>query len=241
MTDPAAPPPRTALLLGATGLVGRRCLAHLLAHPAWTAVTALARRPTGVAHPRLREVVAAPLEPARLDPAHFACDDLVVALGTTLRAAGSREAFRRVDHDLVLDVARRARAAGARRVALVSSVGADARASAFYLRTKGEVEDALAALGFEQTELLRPSLLVGARAERRPLEAVGVAAASGLRALLGGTLRRYRPIDADVVARAAVAALAAGTPGVHVRAYDALEELARALPPGPPTPGGPAM
>lgn len=218
---------RTAAVVGATGLVGGRCLARLLDDPAWVRVRVLTRRPTGVAHPKLEETVD-PLDPDRLAQASaaLACDDLFCCLGTTIKAAGSRAAFRRVDHDLVVAVARLARQGGARRAALVSSVGADPRSWSFYLRTKGEAEREVAVAGFECLELLRPSFLVGQRAERRPGEALGVAASSALAGLLVGPTRRYRPIEADLVAAAMITALKRGAPGVHRREFAALVALA---------------
>jgi uncharacterized protein YbjT (DUF2867 family) len=216
---------RTALLIGATGLVGARCLRRLLASPTYSRVTVLVRRPTGVSDPKLTEVVV-DFDRLAERAADVQGEDLFVCLGTTIKTAGSEEAFRRVDHDLVLQVATLAKKNGARRVALVSSVGANASGMAFYLRTKGETERDVAALRFECAELLRPSFLVGKRAESRPGEAVGIAAAGCLSALLLGPLRRYRAVDADLVAAALVGALKKAEPGVHVREHDAIVALA---------------
>lgn len=219
---------RTALLVGATGLVGGRCLARLLEDPTWSRVRVLTRRPTGAAHTRLEEVVL-DLAPERLaaSAALVRGDDLLCCLGTTIKVAGSQAAFRRVDHDLVVEVARLARAGGARRLALVSSVGADPTSRSFYLRTKGEAERDVAALGYECVEVMRPSFLVGERAERRRGEALALCASSALAGLLLGPTRRYRPIRADAVAGAMIAALKRGAPGVHVREFAELEALAR--------------
>lgn len=214
---------KTALLVGATGLVGGHCLRRLLADPGYGRVTVLARRPTGVAHERLDERV---VDFERLAEVQVEADDLLCCLGTTIKAAGSQAAFRRVDHDLVVEVGRLARAGGARRVGLVSSVGADAGASAFYLRTKGEAERDLAAVGWESLEVLRPSFLVGERRERRSAEALGIAVTARAAGLLLGPLRRYRPISADVVAAALIAAVRRGEPGVHVRTFDEITALA---------------
>lgn len=214
------------LLVGATGLVGGLALDLLLASPRVASVTVLARRTTGRAHERLRERIAsmdAPLAP--LD-GH---DVVLCALGTTIKKAGSAEAFRRVDHDLPLRVAEAARAGGARAFALVSSVGADAGSSTLYLRTKGELEEALRRLDFASLSLLRPSILLGQRAEDRPAERLGMAAAKVAAGLMVLGLRRYRGIDAEVVARALVASGLAEAPGVAVAEYDALVSLARSL------------
>lgn len=218
---------RTAVLVGATGLVGGRCLPRLLDDVTWSQVRVVTRRPTGVRHERLEEVVL-DLAPERLAASSdaFAGDDLFCCLGTTIKAAGSQAAFRRVDHALVVEVARLARQGGARRAALVSSVGADASSRSFYLRTKGEAERDVAALGFECLELLRPSFLVGERAERRRGEGLAIALSSALAGALVGPTRRYRPIQADTVAAAMVTALKRGAPGVHRREFAALVALA---------------
>jgi uncharacterized protein YbjT (DUF2867 family) len=217
---------RSVLLVGATGLVGGLALDLLLASPRAFSVTVLARRATGRTHARLRERIIdldAPIAPLE---GH---DAVLCALGTTIKKAGSPGAFRRVDHDMPLRVAEAAHAGGSRAFALVSSVGAAARSGSFYLRTKGELEEALRKVGFASLSLLRPSFLMGQRAEDRPGERLGIAAAKVASGLMVLGLRRYRGIDADVVARALVAAGISAEPGVHVAEYDALTELALSL------------
>lgn len=202
--------PLTALVLGATGLVGRALLDRLLADPRYGAVQVLVRRPPAVTHPKL-QVLIADFDALDAHATAFAVDHVFCCLGTTLRHAGSREAFRRVDRDYVLAAARAAAQAGAAHFLWISSVGADARSPAFYPRVKGEVEDAIAALALARWTALRPSLLLGARAERRLGESLAAAAARPLAPLLRGRLQRYRPIAADAVA-AAMVAIANGDP-----------------------------
>lgn len=199
---------RSALVLGATGLVGARCLVHLVAAKAHDRITCLVRRPAlgeQAGGDRVREQVVDFDALSAADVPRV--DDVLCALGTTMKKAGSREAFRRVDHDLPLRIIELAVGAGATRVAVVSSVGADARSTSFYLRTKGELEDALASLPLRALHVLRPSLLLGERAESRPGEVIGGVALRLTSGLLLGGLRRYRPIDADAVGRAMVAAI----------------------------------
>lgn len=217
--------PRTVLLVGATGLVGGFALRRLLAEGTWGSVVVLARRASGTAHPKLTEHV---LDLGEVEQRRelARCDDLLIALGTTIKAAGSQAAFERVDHDLVLTVARAARAQGATRCELVSSVGADAGSFNFYLRTKGRTEDDVDALGWGSMTILRPSVLVGERKEQRAGEAIGMALGSALSGLMVGPTRKYRPIDADVVAAAAVAALRRGEPGRRVCQHPELIALA---------------
>jgi uncharacterized protein YbjT (DUF2867 family) len=222
--------PRTALLVGATGLVGGHCLRLLLADPRYRRVVVLARRPLDRGH--------GPEDTLELRVTDFdtlgtadgadvpAVDDVYCALGTTIRAAGSREAFYRVDHDYPVTVARLAREAGATRFALVSSIGASPTARNYYLRMKGETERDVAAVGYECVELFRPSMLLGRRAERRPREAVGMAVMRAASPLLAGGARAYRPVDAGTVAAAMLAAIGRGEPGTHVRTHDDIQRLA---------------
>ena len=151
---------RVVLVAGASGLVGRALLARLCADPGVARAHALVRGPLDVALPKLEPHV---VDFAAL-PALPRCDEAYLALGTTIAVAGSRDAFRAVDFDANLAVARAAVAAGARRVGLVSAMGADARSRVFYSRIKGELEDALSALPLDALVIARPSLLLGDRA-----------------------------------------------------------------------------
>lgn len=213
---------RSAVIAGATGLTGTYCVDEILQSGAWERVIALVRRPTGRTHPHYEERAAAF---DALDVSEEA--DVFCALGTTIRTAGSPEAFRRVDYDLVLALAKRTAAAGARQFLLVSSAAADPSSSSFYLRTKGEIEHAVSALSFDAVHIFRPGPLTGPRAERRPGEKIGIAAARAFHVLLAGPLRKYRAIAAQDVARAMVAAARQRTPGRHINHYDEILALAR--------------
>jgi uncharacterized protein YbjT (DUF2867 family) len=215
VTGPAAE--RVVLLAGASGLVGGRALERLLA--AVGGVVAVVRRPLDRAPDgRLRTEIVEDfrgLEARPAVPAVAACS----ALGTTMAQAGSQAAFRAVDHDAVLSFARWALAAGARTFVHVSSVGADPRARSFYLRVKGEVEQAVAALPFRRVVALRPGLLLGDRGGR-PVESLARAVMPLLNPLLRGGARKYRAIPADLVAAALVAAAASDAPGRLVWGHD---------------------
>lgn len=223
---------RAALLVGATGLVGGHVLDRLLLDSRWSRVVVLARRAVGRKDAKLSEQIvdfaalpssgAATGEGGVLD----GIDDVFACLGTTIKVAGSKERFREVDHDFTVAVARLAREAGATRIALVSSVGADASASTFYLRVKGETERDVGALGYDQTVIARPSVLVGERNERRPGESAGIAVTSVLAPLMVGALRAYRPIDAKVVAAAMVEAIVSGEKGTRILLHAELLRLA---------------
>ena len=209
------------LLIGATGMVGSAVIAAADDAP----LHVLARRsPPGVDASR---VTIAPAEDWPAAITGLAPRILVSALGTTIAQAGSQAAFRAVDHDLVLAAARAARSAGTRHMITVSSVGASASSSNFYLSTKGQVEDELAALGFERVDLLRPGLLMGDRqGPRRTGEAIAMALAPLTDALMQGPLRRYRSVRASAVARAVLRLAATGGTGVHVHEHDAIMSLA---------------
>ena len=216
---------RTILLAGASGLTGGLALAELLARNEHD-VVAVARRTLSVSDPRLKTVLAelGALEACPVVPAAAA----LCALGTTIKKAGSQAAFKAVDHDGVLAFARWARRGGARSFVLVSSVGASPQARNFYLRVKGETEQALAKLGFERLVLLRPSLLLGERGESRPGETVARVVAPALNPLLPGRFRRYRAITARQVSRALIAG-AEGPPGQLIWEYDQLVTAAASL------------
>ena len=216
-----------AVLLGATGLVGGHCLDLLLADPAFGRVTTLGRRPSGRAHPRLDERVGDVDRLIDADPEVFENADLFCCLGTTIRAAGSQEAFRRVDHDLPVHAARVASGAGARHVLLVSSGGANAGSRIFYSRVKGETEAEVAAFPFAGVALLRPSLLLGDRAEHRAGEAAAQRLAPIVAPLLRGPLRKFRAIHAATVAAAMVRLAKEGVRGTRVVESDQIERLGR--------------
>lgn len=194
---------RSALLVGTTGLVGGRLLSRLLAHPNYARVMTWVRRPVSLQIHKFSQVV---VDFDRLDDyaAQFDAQDVYVALGTTIKKAGSREAFRRVDFDYPLAVARIAKERGAQRFLLVSALGADPGSGVFYSRVKGEIEQAVAGVGIAQTWLFRPALLTGPREEDRPGERFANALGKVIAPLLIGGLRKYRPIAADAVAAAMV-------------------------------------
>jgi uncharacterized protein YbjT (DUF2867 family) len=207
-------PGRTALVLGASGLVGGCCLDLLLEHPAYGTVRTLGRRPLGRTHPKL--------EPHQVDferladfAGLFEVDDVFCALGTTMAAAGSQEAFQHVDRDYVVEAARLASERGAEQFLLVSALGADPSSLVFYNRVKGETEVAVKQLPFRALWIVRPSLLRGERAELRVGERLADWASRPFGSLLVGRLRRYRPVEGRDVAEALVSlALDEGTGGV---------------------------
>ena len=219
--------PRRALIAGATGLVGARLLARLLEAPAYAEVHALVRRPLpdGTSGSGAARVVEHLVDFGALgrNAGIPACDDLYVCLGTTLKAAGSQEAFRRVDFDAVVGVARLARRHGATRCVVVSALGADPASRVFYNRVKGEAEAELARLDYVSLTLLRPSLLDGDRIESRPSERVTLALT---RPLARWIPARWRPVSADAVTRCMLDAGLRGEPGLRVIESDRIQAFA---------------
>jgi uncharacterized protein YbjT (DUF2867 family) len=212
---------RRAIVAGATGLVGREVVKLLLDDPDVISVVALTRQPLGIPHPKLSEALIA-FE--HLDDfASPAVDDYFCCLGTTMRKAGSREAFRRVDFEYPVAIARMALAAGATRCFFVSSAGADPMSRVFYTRTKGELEVEIARLPFRTVVAFRPSLLDGDRAEYRFGERMALAV---LRPLSSVVPAKFRPIGSAAVARAMVAAARADEAGRFVVESDAIPGLA---------------
>ena len=211
---------RTALLAGASGLVGGHLLQRLLADPRYRQVITVSRKALGIEHPKLRSLITDfdPIE-AAIAGLGETVDDAFCALGTTIKTAGSRAAFQRVDFGYVVAFARAARTVGARRFMLVSAIGASARSAIFYLRVKGETEEAVAALGYPALHIFRPGLLLGKRAESRPREALGMALMPLLNPLMLGPAKAYRGIPADTVAAAMIIAAGAERTGRHIHTY----------------------
>ena len=209
MARPAATPPRTALVAGATGLIGQALLAQLLDDDRYDRVEVVARRPLTSAfarHPRLAVRIG---DAAALAGEEPRADDVYIALGTTIKVAGSEAAFRAVDFDLVVAIARAARRAGASRLGVVSALGADATSLVFYNRVKGEMEAAVRALGYSSVVIARPSLLLGDRAALgQPTRRGEVWAARLLGPMLPLVPASVRPIGAAAVAAALIATVA---------------------------------
>lgn len=212
-----------SIVAGSTGLVGAEVVRQLLNRADTERVIALARRPL----PEAPKLATQLVDYTSLSPAAFAgCDEVFCCLGTTIAKAGSKQRFREVDATYVHALATAARAAGVRNFSLISAVGADAGSGNFYLRVKAEAEQHVRSAGFERVQILRPSLLLGDRAEKRPGERIAMAIMPRTAALLFGPLRKYRAISADQVARAMVSAARSAPDGTHVYEYDDLRRFA---------------
>lgn len=212
---------RAALLAGASGLVGGHVLRLLLADDAYARVITLARRQLPASRAKLEQRV---VDMDALDELTDlpSIDDVFCCLGTTIKKAGSQDAFRNVDFDYVLGVARAGLRTGATQFLIVTAIGADPASRVFYSRVKGEVEQAVRALPYGSVQIFRPSLLVGDRPEHRLAERIGVPIARAVAPLLLGPLRRYRPIRAADVARAMVQIAKEAPRGPNVYEYDGI-------------------
>ena len=214
---------RTALLLGASGLIGGHCLELLLADKDYGQITILVRKLLPQTHPKLTQRI---INFDRITEAAdaFQVQDVFCCLGTTIKTAGSQEAFRQVDFTYPVESARLAMQQGAAQFLLVSSLGADAKSSVFYSRTKGEVERAIAASDLSSVQIFRPSLLLGQRAEVRTGEVMAEKISRALSFLLLGPLRKYRPIEARAVAAAMIAIAKQQPAGIHIYESDRIAQ-----------------
>jgi len=211
--------PLSVLLIGATGLVGRECLRLLLADSAYDRIIVVTRRPLSP------DVRSPKLETHVIDFDHlneydelFTVDAIICALGTTIRQAGSRTRFRTVDYEYPLAFARLGRRHGCEHFLVVSALGANPRSRVFYNRVKGELEDALRALNYPRLTIVRPSLLLGPRANLRLREEVAKRVTRWLGPLVP---RAYKPVEARTVATALVRA--AKEPGRGARIVESWE------------------
>ncbi|MGQ0800478.1 MAG: NAD(P)H-binding protein [Pseudomarimonas sp.] len=220
------------IVAGGTGLIGRRVVDRLVADGG-ALVLSVQRREDEESRHGLRVVVddgadvdTLALRLGKPPPRAFIC-----ALGTTRKVAGSDAAFVAVDRDLVVRIAKAAFAAGARHAIVVSSAGADAKSTNLYLRTKGEMEALVAAVGFTRCDFLRPGLLIGQRTTRRPTESLMQTASPLIDSFLKGALKRYRSIAAEDVAEAAVILATSDQPAVLVHEFGSLQALAHGTSP----------
>jgi uncharacterized protein YbjT (DUF2867 family) len=215
-----------ALLAGASGFLGNLTLEALLDSSDVSRVFAVTRRPLGREHPRLANRIVQ-FEQIESQLKGLTCQVALCCLGTTLREAGSEQALRQVDVDAVLAFARAAKAAQAQRFVVVSSVGADPASKNAYLRTKGEMEQALLGVGFLSLDILQPSALLGWRGEIRPLEIAASAVMPIVNPFLTGKREPFRGIPARTVAAAMVGVTRSGRRGVQRYTYSAIQGLSR--------------
>ncbi|MFT5701467.1 MAG: hypothetical protein ACI8ZB_004362 [Desulforhopalus sp.] len=193
-------PMRKALIVGASGLVGGHCLQALLDDDNYSEVTALVRKPLLKTDRKLR-VVITHFDNLEHDLSNIQAHDVYCCLGTTIKKAGSQEAFKRIDYTLVVTVAELMQRQGAEQFLVISAMGADTSSKVFYNRTKGEMEVAIQGLGYPCIRIIRPSLLLGNRDEFRLGEKAGAILTPVLKPFMIGSLKKYRPVRAELVAQ----------------------------------------
>jgi uncharacterized protein YbjT (DUF2867 family) len=206
---------RSALLVGASGLVGGHLLQLLLDDESYHRVTVLVRRPLLIQHPKLQESVIH-FDQIGQHRTEVQGDDVFCCLGTTILLAGSEETFRKIDFTYVVQIAALASGNGAEQFLLVSSLGADVQSRIFYSRVKGEVEQAVTKLPFKSIHIFRPSFILGDRKEPRPYEKIGIIISKFLSFVLVGNWRKYRAIHAQTVAKAMLLTAKQREPGVNI-------------------------
>lgn len=213
---------KTAILIGATGLVGSEILNLLLNDERYASVKVFHRRSTGTEHAKLEEHI---IDFGAIDSwKHLITgDELYSALGTTIKKAGSQEKQYTVDFTYQYETAKAAVENGVRKYALVSSAGADSQSRMFYSRLKGELDEAVKNLPFEIITILRPSILAGDRKESRPGESIGMVLAKIITKIPG--LKKYRPIPTQTVAQGMIQSLHKCSPGYHIFELDEIFEL----------------
>ncbi|MEK4868228.1 oxidoreductase [Niallia sp. FSL W8-1348] len=206
---------RKAFVAGATGEVGKEIVKLLLNEPAYTSITLIVRRPTGISHPKLQEKVVDfdQLEQTDMD---LTGADVFCTLGTTIKKARTKEAFRQVDYVYPLTLGRIAKVQGAKQFLIVTSIGANPSSRLFYTRVKGDIEESLHGLNLPGLHIFRPSLLLGNREEFRTGERIASAVSGMLSPLFAGPLRKYKPIQAHSVAKAMLLAAESNLSGMHV-------------------------
>ena len=216
-------PQKTALIAGASGLVGSQLLTLLLASERYAKVIVIGRRPLPQVHPKLEQRI---FELDDLDQHRLGliADDVYCCLGTTMRQAGSKEAFYKVDYLYVVKLAALTAGNFAAQLLVVSAMGADANSRIYYNRVKGEMEQAVRQTPFRAIHFFRPSLLLGNRTEKRLGEQIGAVLLKALRPLMVGPLRKYQPVEAVTVARAMLRAAEEDGGGIRVHLSDEIAE-----------------
>lgn len=215
---------KTALIVGASGLVGSACLDLLLAEISYQVVKVLVRKPIDLKHPKLQQIV---VNFDRLEDfkESIVGDEIFCCLGTTIKVAGTKENFYKVDFTYAFETAKIALANGAKGFYLVSSMGADAKSFIFYSKVKGELENTIKALQYPVFYIFRPSLLLGNRKEHRAGEKLGISIYNFLKPIFIGPLEKYKGIEANKVAKAMVLKSIQPIEGTHILLSDEIQRI----------------
>ncbi|MBL8021433.1 MAG: oxidoreductase [Leptospirales bacterium] len=218
-----------AVIVGASGMIGHQVATIAAREKLYSSIVAPSRRKIGL--PETIENPVVDFENLESNAGHSAiwkADHYFCCIGTTIKVAGSQAAFRKVDYDIAVNTARLARQGGASKAFIVSALGADKNSGIFYNRVKGEMEEAIAGIGFQETWIFRPSLLTGPRKDARPGEVIGQIFGSVFSPLFVGGIKKYKPIPGETVARALLCAAFLTRPGVNIVESDQIQELGKA-------------
>lgn len=215
---------KTAIVFGSTGLIGNLLVEEMVHSGLYSRVKVFVRQSTGVTEPLVDEIVNDFSDPESLAP-FINGDDVYICLGTTIKKAGSVANMEKIDRDLPVTIAELAFNRGAKRIAVVSSIGASARSGNYYLRIKGEMEEGILKLAYENCAIVRPSMLLGERKEKRTGESIGKVVMKIMNPLMIGKIKKYKAIHGRDVARAMIFILQQD-PGKKIYESDELQKLA---------------
>jgi uncharacterized protein YbjT (DUF2867 family) len=216
---------KTALIIGSTGLIGSQLLQFLLESKEYSTVITFVKRDSGIKHSKLKQHIIDFDKPE--DYQNFVVgDDFYCTIGTTIKNAGSQEAFRKVDFEYPKEFATIALQNKVKQFLIISSLGADANSSNFYLKTKGAIQDFLKSCNFESVSVLQPSLLLGDRKEFRLGEKIGAFFMKLFSFLFIGNLKKYKAIQSEDVAKAMFSIAQENYKGYHIIESDSLQEIA---------------
>lgn len=216
---------KTALIIGSTGLIGSQLLKLLLESEEYSTVITFVKRDSGIQHPKLKQHIIDFDKPE--DYQNFVVgDDFFCTIGTTIKKAGSQDAFRKVDFEYPKQFAALALQNKVKQFLIVSSLGADASSSNFYLKTKGEIQDFLKKCLFENVSVFQPSLLLGNRKEFRLGEKIGAFFMKLFSLLFIGNLKKYKAIQSEAVAKAMFIIAQKNYKGFHIIESDSIQEIA---------------
>lgn len=216
---------KTALIIGSTGLIGFKLLELLLESDEYPSVITFVKRDSGIQHPKLKQYIIDFDKPETYRELVVG-DDFFCTIGTTIKKAGSQEAFRKVDFEYPKHFAAIAQQNKVKQFLIVSSLGADAASSNFYLRTKGEIQDFLKGCLFESVSVFQPSLLLGNRKEFRLGEKIGAFFMKLFSFIFIGNLKKYKPIQSEAVAKAMFIIAQKNYKGFHIIESDSIQEIA---------------
>ncbi|MBW4359996.1 NAD(P)H-binding protein [Flavobacterium taihuense] len=217
---------KTALIIGSTGLIGSQLLQLLLKSDQYSKVITFVKRDTGIQHPKLKQHIIDFDKPENYHDL-VEGDDFFCTIGTTINKAGSKEAFRRVDYEYPMQFAKIATEKKIKQFLIISSLGADATSSNFYLKTKGEIENFLKASTLEKVSILRPSLLLGNRTEFRLGEKVGTFFMKAFSFMFVGNMKKYKPIESATVAKALFTIAQQNNKGFTIYESDSIQEIGK--------------